>query len=144
MSYSNLSKKQNGTLGTRIKKYWKWINKLPKQIWDLVSADGNDEETKNSSDSYISSSEETPDNTPKQVWSIISKKKRPKNESSITLYQETNRNSTKPISNQWYHPKQGNNINHYISQPPIETVQSSYSNIIYMKNKKVSYSVIVL
>ena len=49
---------------------------------------------KNSSDSYISSSEETPDNTPKQVWSIISKKKRLKNESSITLYQETNRNST--------------------------------------------------
>ena len=43
--------------------------------------------------------------------------------------EETNRNSTKSISNQWYRPRQDNNINHYISQPPVETVQSSYSKI---------------
>ena len=44
-------------------------------------------------------SEKTSDNTPKQV-------------------QETNRNSTKPVSNQWYQTRQDNNRNHYISQPP--------------------------
>ena len=80
--------------------YWKWTNKLPKQIQTLYT-DDNNEETKNSSDSYTSSSEQTPDNTPKHFWSIISKKKRLENESTITVDQETNRNSTKPISNQW-------------------------------------------
>ena len=45
-----------------------------------------------------SSSEETPDNTPKQVRSRIIKKKRLKNKSTVD--QEANRNSTKPISNQ--------------------------------------------
>ena len=54
---------------------------------------GNDEETENSYDSYTSSSEETPDNTPKQVRSIISKKNL-ENKSIITLDQETNINST--------------------------------------------------
>ena len=47
--------------------------------------DGNDEETENSSDSYTSSSEETPDNTPKQVRSIISKNKILKNKITITV-----------------------------------------------------------
>ena len=37
---------------------------------------GNYEESENSSGSFTSSSEETPDNTPKQVRSRISKKKR--------------------------------------------------------------------
>ena len=50
--------------------------------------------------------------------------------------QETNRNSIKPISNQWYQPRQDNNRNHYISQAPVETVQSSYSNIVSKKKKK--------
>ena len=50
--------------------------------------------------------------------------------------EETNRNSPKPISNQWYQPRQ-DNINHYISQPPVETVQSSYSNIVSRKKKKI-------
>ena len=56
--------------------------------------------------------------------------------------EETNRNSTKPISNQCYQPRQDNNINHYISQPPAEAVQSYYSNIVSRKKKKLSYSVI--
>ena len=51
--------------------------------------------------------------------------------------EETNRNSTKPISNQWYQPRQDNNINHYVSQPTVETVQSSYSNIVSRKKKKI-------
>ena len=51
--------------------------------------------------------------------------------------EETNRNSTKPIANQWYQLRQDNNINHYISQPPVETVQSSYSNIVSRKKKKI-------
>ena len=88
------------------------------------------------SDSFTSSSEETPDNTSKQVRSRISKKKRQKNKSSITVDEETSRNSTKPIADQWYRPRQDNNINHYISQPPVEAVQSSYSNIVYSKKKK--------
>ena len=50
--------------------------------------------------------------------------------------EETNRNSTKPIANQWYQLRQDNNINHFISQPPVETVQSSYSNIVSRKKKK--------
>ena len=62
--------------------------------------DGTGEESENSSDSYTSSSEETPDNTPTQIRSRISKKKRLKNKSTITMDEETNRNSTKPISNQ--------------------------------------------
>ena len=93
--------------------------------------DGNDEESENLSDSFTSSSEETP------FYSRISKKKQLKNKSTITVDEETNRNSTKPISNQCYQPKQNNNINHYISQAPIETVQSSYSNIISRKKKKI-------
>ena len=40
-----------------------------------MNTDGNAEEPENLSDSYTRSSEETPDNTPKQVRSIISKKK---------------------------------------------------------------------
>ena len=67
--------------------------------YETLGTGGNDEETENSSDSYTSSSEETPDNTPKQVRSIISKKKRQKNKSTITEDQETKRNSTKLISN---------------------------------------------
>ena len=55
--------------------------------------------------------------------------------------EETNRNSTKPISNQWYQPGQDNNINYYISQPPVKTVESSYSNIVSRKKRKLSYSV---
>ena len=51
--------------------------------------------------------------------------------------EETNRNSTKPIANQWYQLRQDNNINHYISQPPVETVQFSYSNIVSRKKKKI-------
>ena len=56
---------------------------------------------------------------------------------------ETNSNSTKPTSNQWYQPRQDDNIKHYISQPPVETAQSSYSNIVCMKKIKLPYSVIV-
>ena len=51
--------------------------------------------------------------------------------------EKTNRSLTKSISNQWYQPRQDNNINHYISQPPVETVQSSYSNIVSRKKKKI-------
>ena len=51
--------------------------------------------------------------------------------------EETNRNSTKPIANQWYQPKQDDNINQYISQPLVEIVQSSYSNIVSRKKKKI-------
>ena len=105
--------------------------------------DDNDEESENSSDSFTSSSEETPDNTPKQVRSRISKKKRLKNKNTITVDEETNRNSTKSIANKWYQPRQDNNINHDISQPPVETVQSSYSNIVSRKKKNLSYSGIV-
>ena len=84
--------------------------------------DGNNEKSEKSSDSFTSSSEETPDNTPKQVRSRISEKKRLKNKSTITVDEETNRNSTKPIANQWYQLRQDNNMNHFISQPPVETV----------------------
>ena len=45
---------------------------------------------------------ETPDNTPKQVRSRISKNKKLKNESIITEDQEINSTSTEQISNQWY------------------------------------------
>ena len=102
--------------------------------YQTLYTDGNDEESGNSFDSFTSSSEETPDNKPKQVRSRISKKKRLKNKSTITVDEETNRNSTKPIADQWYQPRQDNNINHYISQPPAETVQ--YSNIVSRKKKK--------
>ena len=85
----------------------------------------------------------TSDNTPKQVRSRISKKKRLKNKSTITVDQETNRNLTKPISNQWHRSRQDNNRNHYISQPPVKTVQSSYTNIVSRKKKLLSYLVIV-
>ena len=105
--------------------------------YETLYTDGNDEESEKSSDSFTSSSEETPDNTPKQVRSRISKKKRLKNKSTITVNEETNRNSTKPIANQWYQLRQDNSINHYISQPPVETVQSSYSNIVSRKKKKI-------
>ena len=77
--------------------------------YETLYTDGNDEESENSSDSFTSSSEETPDNTPKQVRSRISKKKRLKNKSTITVNEETNRNSTKPMSNQGYQPRQDNN-----------------------------------
>ena len=63
--------------------------------YQTLYTDDNDEESENSSDSFTSSSEETPDNTPKQVRSRISKKKRLKNKSTITVDEETNRNSTK-------------------------------------------------
>ena len=33
--------------------------------------------------------------------------------------------------------KQDNNRNHYISQPPIETVESSSSNIVSRKKRKI-------
>ena len=33
-------------------------------------------------------------------------------------------------------PRQDDRINHYIIQPPVETVQSSYSNIVSRKKKK--------
>ena len=105
--------------------------------YETLYTDGNDEESENSSDSFTSSSEETPDNTPKQVQSRISKKKRLKSKSTIPVNEETNRNSTKPIANQWYQLRQDNSINHYISQPPVETVQSSYSNIVSRKKKKI-------
>ena len=67
--------------------------------YEILDTDGHDEESENSYDSYTSSSEETPDNTPKQARSKISKKKRLKNKNTIIVNQETNRNSTKPISN---------------------------------------------
>ena len=60
-----------------------------------------------------------------------------KNKSTITVDQETNRNVSKSISNQWFQLRQDNNINHYISQPSVETVQSSYSNIVSKKKKKI-------
>ena len=34
-------------------------------------------------------------------------------------------------------PRQDNNINHNISQPPVETVQSSYNNIESRKKKEI-------
>ena len=68
--------------------------------YETLYTDGNDEESENSSYSYTSSSEETPDNTPKQVRLRISKKKRLKNKTTFTEDQETNGSSTKPISNQ--------------------------------------------
>ena len=66
--------------------------------YQISYTDGNDEVSENSSDSFTSSSEETPENTPKQVRSRISKKKRLKNNSTITVDEETNRNLTKPIN----------------------------------------------
>ena len=57
----------------------------------------NDEETEISSDSYSSSSEETHDNTPNQFRSIICEKKILKDKSTITVDQETNKYSTKPV-----------------------------------------------
>ena len=36
--------------------------------------------------------------------------------------QETDRYSTKPVSNQWYQPRHDNKRTHYIIQPPVETV----------------------
>ena len=60
--------------------------------YETLYTDGNDEESENSSDSFTSSSEETPDNTPKQVRLRISQKKRLKNKSTITVNEETNRN----------------------------------------------------
>ena len=70
--------------------------------YETLYKDSNDEESENSS-------EETSGNTPKQVRSRISKKKRLKNKSTITVNEETNRNSTKPMSNQGYQPRQDNN-----------------------------------
>ena len=105
--------------------------------------DRNDEETEDSSNSYTSPLEETPDNTPKQVRSKISKKKKLKQKNTITVDQETNSNSTKPTSNQWYQPTQDDNINHYKSQPLVKTVQSSDSNIVSKKREKTVILVIV-
>ena len=51
--------------------------------------------------------------------------------------EETNRNSTKPLADQCYQPRQDDNINYNISQPPVETAQSSYSNILSRKKKKI-------
>ena len=51
--------------------------------------------------------------------------------------EETNTNSTKPLADQCYQPRQDDNINYNISQPPVETVQSSYSNILSRKKKKI-------
>ena len=90
--------------------------------YETLYTDGNDEESENSSYSYTSSSEETSGNTPKQVRSRLRKMKRLKNKSTITVDQEANINLAKPISNQWYQPRQDSNINHYISQSPVETV----------------------
>ena len=104
--------------------------------YETLYTNGNDDESENSSDSFTSSSEETPDNTPKQVRSRISKKKRLKNKSTINVDEEANRNSTKPIANQSYQTRQDNNKNHYISQPTVEAVLSSYSNIVSRKKKK--------
>ena len=97
--------------------------------YETLYTDGNDEESENSSDSYIRE-------TSKQVWSRISKKKRLKNKSTITVDEETNRSLIQLISNQWYQPRQDNNINHCISQPPVEILQSSYGNIVSRKKKK--------
>ena len=73
-------------------KYENWTDKVPKEIWDL------DEETENLSDNYRRLSE-TPDNAPKQVWSIFSTKKKLKNKGAVTVDQEINRNSSKAIWN---------------------------------------------
>ena len=97
--------------------------------YETLYTDGNDEESENSSDSYIRE-------TSKQVWSRISKKKRLKNKSTITVDEKTNRSLIQLISNQWYQPRQDNNINHCISQPPVEMLQSSYGNIVSRKKKK--------
>ena len=71
--------------------------------YETLYTDDNDEEWENSSDSYTSSSEETPGNAPKQDRSRISKQKRLKNKSTIIVDQETNTNSTTIIrTNQWY------------------------------------------
>ena len=67
-----------------------------KNRYETLYTDGNDEDSPNS---YTNSSEEPPDNTLKQVLSRISKTKRLKNKSTITMDEETNRNSTKLISN---------------------------------------------
>ena len=111
--------------------------------YETLYTDGNDKETEISSGSYTSSSEQTPDNTQKQVRSMISKKKRLRNNSTITVDQEANSNSTKPTSNQRNQPRQDNNIIHYISQSPVETVQSSYSSNVSRKKKKLSCPVMV-
>ena len=84
--------------------------------YGTLYTNGIDEESENSSGSYTSSSEETPDNAPRQVRLRISKNIRLKNKSIIAVDQETNRSSTKPTSNQWYQPRQDNNINNYINQ----------------------------
>ena len=86
--------------------------------YKTLYTDGNNEATENPSNSYTSSSEQTLDNKPKQVRSIINTKKRLKNKRTITVDQETNRNLTKTISNQWFQPIQDNNSNPNISQPP--------------------------
>ena len=65
--------------------------------YETLYTDGNDEETENSSDSYTRSPEETPDSTPKQVQSRISKKKRLKNNSTITVDQEINGHCVKSV-----------------------------------------------
>ena len=53
--------------------------------YETLHIDRTDEETEKLSGSYTSSLEETPDNTPKQVFrSIISKRKRLKNKDTIT------------------------------------------------------------
>ena len=105
--------------------------------YETLYTDGNNEETGHLYGSYTSSSKETPNNTPKQVRSTIRKKKRVNNKSAITVDQETNTNSTKRVSNQWYQPRQDNNRNHYISEQHVETMQSCYSYIVSRKKKKI-------
>ena len=56
------------------------------------------------------------------------------------MYQETNKNSTKPISNQWNQTRQHININHYIIQLPVEAIQSSYSSIVSREKEKLVFS----
>ena len=51
--------------------------------------------------------------------------------------EETNTNLTKPLADQCYQPRQDDNIKYNISQPPVETVQSSYSNILSRKKRKI-------
>ena len=135
---SDVNKWMSCAFNWRHWKYWSIenepINKNCQNRYETLYTDGNDGESGNSSDIFTSPSEETPDNTEKQVRSRISKKKRLKNKSTVTVNEETNRNSTKPKANQWYQPRQ-DDINYYISQPPVETVQSSYSNIVSRKKK---------
>ena len=50
------------------------------------------------------------------------------------MVQQTTKSLTKPIS---INAKQDKNRNHYIRQPPVETVQSFYSNIVSRRKKNI-------